>query len=80
MIRFLLVMLRRSNGPQLSVISVIVAEAAHTLQCVALFICDTLQVRHIKYIFEHIFNLMMDLPRLITEKFDCLLFFFSDGN
>lgn len=53
MVRFLLVMLSRSNEPQLPVISVIVAEAAHTLQGVVLFICDALQVRYIKCISEH---------------------------
>lgn len=55
--------------------------SCHLCDHVVSFLCDALQVMYIKYIFEqNIFNLMMDLPRLIIEKFDCLRFLLTDGN
>lgn len=48
-----LVMLGSGNEPQLSVTSVIMGEATHTLQCAVLFICGTLQVMGVTCTFEY---------------------------
>lgn len=73
MVQLLLVVLGSANEPQIPVISVTMGEASGTLQCVVLFTCDVLQVMWVKCSFEYnIFNLMMDLPRLVIEKLDFL--------